>query len=104
MKVRLNCTLREHVVTDDHDFVPAGTPVTILGWATGEQDRGLIEVRAAAYVHNGDWDSQDVTESGLDNPATGSGLYLAVYPSNLLFAGLKVFAGLKAMPSGGRIL
>jgi hypothetical protein len=85
---KLTCTLREHVITSEGDFVPAGTPVTVMGWATAE-DTGKIEVRAAAYVFAEEWESAATSCDGLDNPATHAELYLAVHPGNLAFASVQ---------------
>lgn len=89
----LACRLRTHVVTSEGDFVPAGTPVKVMGWmhngSTDEEQtdaerremvkRPMITVRAAAYMYADAFDY----ETGLS--AVGRGLYLHVEPQNLVF-------------------
>lgn len=81
----LMCRLRRHVITTEGDFVPAGTPVKVMGWrgndtngsgATGEP---MIEVRTAAYMYADTFDY----ETGA--AAVGCGLYLSVEPDNLVY-------------------
>lgn len=83
---KMICKLREHVVTDEGDFVPAGTPVQIAGWADGD-NYGKIEVRTLAYMWC-DTFSMDAIENGRDGGCVGSGLWLAVSPENLQFSEL----------------
>jgi len=52
--VRLYCKTTRPIVTEDHDFVPAGTQVRVLGWVyddTGMADKAKVECEAAAYVY-----------------------------------------------------
>lgn len=88
------CRLVRHVITDEGDFVPAGTPVKVMGWkGNGMTDpemtdaeraemtrRPVIEVRTVAYMYADSFD----TETGRSF-AVGGGLYLSVEPDNLVF-------------------
>jgi hypothetical protein len=88
----LTCRLRECVITDEGDFIPAGTPVMVMGWTGNDTngegargDRSSVEVRAAAYMYADTFD--------FDNPrsaAVGRGLYLSVEPANLVFDSMKM--------------
>lgn len=81
----LVCRLRAHVITADGDFVPAGTPVKVMGWAgndthgTGASDDAQVEVRASAYMYADQFDYDSGTS------AVGRGLYLSVDADNLVF-------------------
>lgn len=81
---KMICRLREHVVTGEGDFIPAGTPVQVVGWADGD-NYGKIEVRTEAYMWC-DTFSMDAVENGDDGGCVGSGLWLTVDPTNLTFA------------------
>jgi len=80
----LLCRLRRHVITDS-DFVPAGTPVQVLGWTgndedgPGAKDASRVEVRAAAYMY------AETFSYSARTTAVGVGLCLSVHPSNLEF-------------------
>ena len=81
----MTCRLRSHAITNEGDFVPAGTPVKVMGW-TGNDPNGsgagsdaTVEVRAWGYMYADTFDY----ESG--RAAVGRGLYLSVDPSNLVF-------------------
>lgn len=81
----LTCRLREFVITDEGDFIPAGTPVTVMGW-TGNDTNGdgasgdaKVEVRAGAYMY------ADTFDYDTGTAAVGRGLYFSVEPRNLVF-------------------
>lgn len=81
----LTCRLRRHVITSDGDFVPAGTPVKVLGW-TGNDTNGAgatgdakVEVRTSAYMY------ADTFDYDAGTSAVGCGLYLSVEPDNIVF-------------------
>lgn len=89
----LACRLRSHVVTSEGDFVPAGTPVKVMGWmhngTTDEEQadaerqemvrRPMITVRTSAYMY------ADTFDYDTGRSAVGCGLYLNVEPSNLVY-------------------
>jgi hypothetical protein len=89
-KQQLFCTLINHVMTAEGDFIPAGTPVDVicisgrerLGYY-GQDGRPLvepvIECRVRSYVFADTFDP--------DNPRVGSGLLVGVSPDNLLYKG-----------------
>ena len=81
----LVCRLRSHVITTDGDYVPAGTPVKVMGW-TGNDTHGAgasadaqVEVRASAYMY------ADTFDFDTGSAAVGRGLYLSVDADNLVF-------------------
>lgn len=81
----LVCRLRSYVITNDGDFVPAGTPVKVLGWKGNDTNGGgasgdaQVEVRTAAYMY------ADTFDYDAGTSAVGCGLYLSVDPANLVF-------------------
>lgn len=89
----LVCRLRSHVITTEGDFVPAKTPVKVMGWMgngssdeeqTAAERREMqrhpkVTVRTIAYMH------ADVFDYKTGASAVGRGLYLDVDPSNLVF-------------------
>jgi hypothetical protein len=87
-KHELFCTLVNHIMTDEGDFIPAGTPVDVLG-ISGKERPGyyesdgrpaiepVIECRVRAYVFCDTFDP--------DKPCVGSGLLVGVSPDNLLY-------------------
>lgn len=80
----LTCKLIRSVVTDEGDFIPAGTPVEVFGWGTPESGTvGKLECRAAAYVYCDTWKCREI--DGADRPAVGSNFWLATEPDNLAF-------------------
>jgi hypothetical protein len=87
MKNKLTFRLKNHVVTDEGDFIPEGTPVTVFGWGDyeSEKTRGKIECRAAAYVYCDTWECAEV--DGWDRAAVGPDFFIAVDPENLVYAG-----------------
>lgn len=89
-KQQLFCTLVRHVVTDEGDFIPAGTPVDVI--CCGERVRFgflkpdgtqatevVIECRVRSYAFQAEFDP--------DRPAVGSGLFITVKPDNLVYQG-----------------
>jgi hypothetical protein len=88
----LTCALRSHVITDEGDFLPAGTPVQVIGWTASdrEQDdsnggeRQGVEVRAEVYMHDGQWDWVEVSD-GRSGGSIHRGLNLTVDPENLVY-------------------
>ena len=87
-KHELFCTLMRHVMTDEGDFIPAGTPVDVIGISDrerlgyyGQDGRPLtepvIECRVRAYVFCDTYNP--------DKPCVGSGLFVGVSPDNLLY-------------------
>ena len=87
----LTCRLRECVITDEGDFIPAGTPVMVLGWTGNDTNGGgaigdaKVEVRAAAYMYADTFDFDDPRSA-----AVGRGLCLSVDPANLVFDSMKM--------------
>lgn len=81
----LTCRLRRHVITSEGDFVPAGTPVKVLGWAgndtngEGATSEAKVEVRTSAYMY------ADTFDYDAGTSAVGCGLYLSVDPADLTF-------------------
>lgn len=96
----LSCRLRECVITGEGDFIPAGTPVKVMGWAgNGSSDpeptaakrremdnRPMITVRASAYMYAESFDYDDDGRS-----AVGVGLFVDVDPKNLTFDDVHTF-------------
>lgn len=80
----LMCRLRRHIITDS-DFIPAGTPVQVLGWTgndeggPGAKDASRVEVRASAYMYADTFDYDARTS------AVGVGMCLSVDPCDLEF-------------------
>lgn len=84
MKNKLTCKLKKHIVTDEGDFIPEGTPVTVFGW--GDESRaGKIECRAAVYVYADVWECSEL--NGHDRAAVGDNFWIAVKPEDLTYAG-----------------
>jgi hypothetical protein len=81
-KLKLICTLKRHIISDEGDFIPEGTPVQVIGWA---DDSKSIEVRSSAYMYC-DHYSIDAVVSGKDTGAVGSGLFLSVPPDALAYS------------------
>ena len=81
------CKLREHVITDEGDFLPAGTPVQVVGWGDGDH-HGKVEVRSLAYMWCDTFTAEDI-ENCRDGGCVGSGLWLAVHPGNLMFSEMR---------------
>jgi hypothetical protein len=90
MKAQLFCTLKHHVITEDGDFVPAGTPVDVI--CCGERERlgvykpdgtpaadVVVECRARSYAFRAEFEP--------DRPAVCSGLFITVKPENLIYQG-----------------
>ena len=75
---KLFCTLINHVVTDEGDFVPAGTPVQVLQWDKGK----TILVRCSSYMFSSGVEDDKL---GSFHGAIGKGLYIEVDPQNLQF-------------------
>lgn len=89
----LTCRLLRHVITSEGDFVPAGTPVKVMGWKgngitdpemTDDERREMvqrpkIEVRTSAYMY------ADTFDHDAGTSAVGCGLYLSVDPADLTF-------------------
>lgn len=88
------CKLREHVITDEGDFLPAGTPVQVVGWGDGDKDDpaaadgGKVMVRSMAYMWCGEYSASDIEECR-DGGCVGTGLWLAVHPGNLMFSDIR---------------
>ena len=81
---KLTCTLKSYVTTREGDFIPAGTPVQVVGWAN---EGRLIEVRCGAYMFADDFNINDIVD-GRSHGCVGSGLFVAVPPSSLEFAAI----------------
>lgn len=85
----LFCRLQRYVITDNGEFIPAGTPVKVLGWSEDEEwekdgrpgrfDNKLIEVQAVRYMY------VDMENTNPEQGTIGSGLYFAVRPDNLVY-------------------
>lgn len=83
-KLKLICTLNRHIVTDEGDFVPAGTPVQVVGWSK-DQDEPRVEVRSWVYMYADSYD-YDAIEDGRDTGAVNDGLFLSVPPEALVYS------------------
>jgi hypothetical protein len=89
--LKLICTLRNHVITDEGDFVPAGTPVQVIGWSGNDRggevtEPARIEVRTSAYVFADTFDYESVS-NGYSTGCVNDGLYLSVPPEALVYSG-----------------
>jgi hypothetical protein len=80
-KLKLTCRLKHHVVTDEGDFVPEGTPVQVVGWA---DDGKSIEVRTSVYVFPDTWEASAIVEAR-DTGSVNDGLFLSVPPESLVY-------------------
>lgn len=83
---QLTCKLREHVITSEGDFIPAGTPVHVAGWA-GDGEK--ITVRTTAYMWADEFSGDDI-EAARDGGSVGSGLWIDVPPGNLVYSEMRV--------------
>lgn len=88
-RLKLICTLTRHVVTGEGDFVPAGTPVQVIGWSGNDNGEelevnGKVEVRASAYMYADGFDYSAI-EDGSDTGAVNTGLFLSVPPNALRY-------------------
>lgn len=95
----LYCTLRDPVITGDGDFIPAGTPVEVVGWAGGNGIEGSnrrIECRATAYMWSGEFDACGVMERRCGGCVGGltDGLWFDVDPSNLKFRAVETMTAI----------
>lgn len=83
-QVKLICTLKTHIIGPEADFIPAGTPVQVIGWA---DDGKSIEVRTTAHVYCDTWEEiYDQIENGESTGAIGDGLYVPVPPEALVYS------------------
>jgi hypothetical protein len=80
-KLKLTCRLKHHVVTDEGDFIPEGTPVQVVGWT---DDGNRIEVRTSVYVYPDTWNYEAIVEAR-DTGAVNDGLFLSVLPESLVY-------------------
>jgi hypothetical protein len=82
--LKLICTLKTHIVGPEGDFIPAGTPVQVIGW---DDDGKSIEVRTGAHVYPDMWEGfYDAIENGETTGSVGSGLYVPVPPEALVYS------------------
>lgn len=82
--LKLICTLKTHIVGPEGDFIPAGTPVQVIGWTA---DGKSIEVRTHAHVYCDHWDDMyEAIERGEYTGSVGSGLYVPVPPEALAYS------------------
>ncbi|MFZ9683012.1 MAG: hypothetical protein ACO3DQ_07405 [Cephaloticoccus sp.] len=82
--LKLICTLKTHIVGPEGDFIPAGTPVQVIGW---DDDGKSIEVRTTAHVYVDAWEGMyEAIEAGASTGCVGSGLYVPVPPDALLYS------------------
>lgn len=83
-QVKLICTLKTHIVGPEGDFIPAGTPVQVIGWS---DDGKSIEVRTAVHVFCDTWSSiYEEVERGESTGAINHGLYVPVPPDALVYS------------------
>jgi len=76
-KYKLICKLTRPVVTNEGDFIPAGTPCEVLRW--DKTENGKIEVRTKAYMY-----ADDLGEDRNGPvPVVNTGLIIAVDPIDL---------------------
>lgn len=78
---KLFCTLKNSIRTRDGDFVPAGTPVQVIGWADNGE---WVEVRADAYMYADSFDMESV-ENRENHGCVGRGLWLSVAYDELIY-------------------
>jgi hypothetical protein len=82
--LKLICTLKTHIVGPEGDFIPAGTPVQVIGW---DDDGKRIEVRTTAHVYADAWEGMyEAIEAGEFTGSVGSGLYVPVPPDALFYS------------------
>jgi len=82
--LKLICTLKTHIVGPEGDFIPAGTPVQVIGW---DDDGKSIEVRTTAHVYVDGWAGMyEAIEAGESTGLIGSGLYVPVPPEALVYS------------------
>jgi hypothetical protein len=83
--LKLICTLKTHIVGPEGDYIPAGTPVQVIGW---DDDGKSIEVRTTAHVYVDGWEGMyEAIEAGESTGSVGSGLYVPVPPEALVYSG-----------------
>jgi hypothetical protein len=89
----LRCKLARHHRTDEGDYVPQGTPVTVLGWAPskgtgcGYGAKAKLTVRVEAYVYVGEVpeDPDKLEKFEKLGGQTNGGLYVDVAQEQLEF-------------------
>jgi hypothetical protein len=82
--LKLICTLKTHIVGPEGDFIPAGTPVQVIGW---DDDGKSIEVRTTAHVYVDFWEEMyEAIEAGEFTGSVGNGLYVPVPPEALVYS------------------
>ena len=69
-KRNLWCTLNASVITEDGDFIPKGTPVSVIGWDQ-EKDNNIL-VRTTVYMY-----ADDMGEDENGNPLSGVSVIIA---------------------------
>lgn len=73
---KLVCTLTRHIITDEGDFIPKGTPVEVLQW--NQADSNFIVVRTSVYMYT-DYEEDWSNASGFIH----EGLHILVKPEDL---------------------
>jgi hypothetical protein len=82
--LKLICTLKTHIVGPEGDFIPAGTPVQVIGW---DDDGKNIEVRTTAHVYAQGWaEMYEEIDAGESTGSIGRGLYVPVPPEVLVYS------------------
>lgn len=79
IKNQLYCTIKKAIITKDGDFVPEGTPVSVLCWDKKNPKRILVKTLAHMYA-----DDLGEDEDGIV-PVIGENLMIAVKPSMLVY-------------------
>lgn len=75
----LVCKLTKCIVTEDGDFIPKGTKVSVIGW--DQDNKGKILVKTYVYMYA---DDMGEDKNG-PIPAVMSGLIVSVKPTSLVF-------------------
>lgn len=77
--LKLICKLKKPYISDDGDFVPAGTSVSVLCW--DQEKYGRITVKSDVYMYADDLGG----EGDKITPVIGQGLVFSVKPSTLTY-------------------
>ena len=83
----LICKLKRPVFTEDGDFIPAGTPVTVMGFS-GNDDAGVTKAGPSPRIEVSAWAAvvpEAFTPGDARTAAVVTRLSLAVDPDNLVY-------------------
>jgi len=81
---RLECALVSHVITEEGDFIPKGTPVIVIGWKdeTGNNASEIL-VYATAYMYADTLPDYKDDKKNRIYANVGPGIYISVKPEQL---------------------